>query len=117
LERIKRVVRLGGFVNVTAGYTAIAPVMNGCSDFIVRLRHCTFNVFDVNVRAGQSLGGKGPPRSRGCWYNQRAMFLASPFHYVSYFVPGVFELPLGAVVEVHFHSDGCWPRVCNAAAG
>jgi hypothetical protein len=35
LERIKRVVRLGGFVNVTAGYTAIAPVMNGCSDFIV----------------------------------------------------------------------------------
>lgn len=53
LERIKRVVRLGGFVNVTAGYTAIAPVMNGCSDFIVR-RSLTYTQHTLSSRSFRS---------------------------------------------------------------
>ncbi|MBB3808626.1 RidA family protein [Pseudochelatococcus contaminans] len=35
LSRIVRVVRLGGFINVASGFTAIAPVMNGASDLVV----------------------------------------------------------------------------------
>jgi enamine deaminase RidA (YjgF/YER057c/UK114 family) len=35
LEGITRCIRLGGFVNVAPGFTAIAPVMNGASDLIV----------------------------------------------------------------------------------
>jgi enamine deaminase RidA (YjgF/YER057c/UK114 family) len=35
LERINRCVRLGGFINVHAGFSAVALVMNGASDFIV----------------------------------------------------------------------------------
>lgn len=35
LSRIVRVVRLGGFINVAPGFTAVAPVMNGASDLMV----------------------------------------------------------------------------------
>lgn len=35
LDTITRCIRLGGFINVTPGFTAIAPVMNGASDLIV----------------------------------------------------------------------------------
>jgi enamine deaminase RidA (YjgF/YER057c/UK114 family) len=35
LEGITRCIRLGGFVNVAPGFTAIAPVMTGASDLIV----------------------------------------------------------------------------------
>jgi len=35
LDGITRCIRLGGFVNVAPGFTAIAPVMNGASDLIV----------------------------------------------------------------------------------
>lgn len=35
LSRIVRVVRLGGFINVAPGFTAVAPVMNGASDLVV----------------------------------------------------------------------------------
>jgi hypothetical protein len=66
LERIKRVVRLGGFVNVTAGYTAIAPVMNGCSDFIVCYAPFYVQLQPMHAPAGQSHGGKRPPCSRSC---------------------------------------------------
>ena len=59
LERIKRVVRLGGFVNVTAGYTAIAPVMNGCSDFIVRHAPHTPPLVSHTCTQVKVLGEKG----------------------------------------------------------
>lgn len=37
LDRIRRCVRLGGFINVAPGFSQIAPVMNGASDFIVEV--------------------------------------------------------------------------------
>lgn len=35
LDRVKRVVKLGGFVNVTPDFDPIPQVMNGCSDLMV----------------------------------------------------------------------------------
>jgi enamine deaminase RidA (YjgF/YER057c/UK114 family) len=35
LERIERCVRLGGFINAEAGFTALPPIMNGASDLMV----------------------------------------------------------------------------------
>ena len=35
LDRVKRVVKLGGFVFVTADFTPIPQVVNGCSDVMV----------------------------------------------------------------------------------
>ena len=35
LSRVKRVVKLGGFVNVVPGFTDIPQVINGCSDLMV----------------------------------------------------------------------------------
>lgn len=35
LDQISRVLKLGAFVNVTPGFTAIAPVVNGASDLMV----------------------------------------------------------------------------------
>ncbi|ACB95420.1 RidA family protein [Beijerinckia indica] len=37
LERISRCLRLGGFINVAPGFSAIAPVMNGASDLFVEV--------------------------------------------------------------------------------
>jgi enamine deaminase RidA (YjgF/YER057c/UK114 family) len=37
LDRIKRVVRLGGFINAAAGYTTLPAVMNGASDLMVQV--------------------------------------------------------------------------------
>lgn len=37
LDRIRRCVRLGGFMNVAPGFSMIAPIMNGASDFIVEV--------------------------------------------------------------------------------
>jgi enamine deaminase RidA (YjgF/YER057c/UK114 family) len=35
LDRIVRCIRLGGFINVAPGFSAIAPIMNGASDLMV----------------------------------------------------------------------------------
>ena len=35
LDRVKRVVKLNGFVNVTSDFSPIPQVMNGCSDLMV----------------------------------------------------------------------------------
>jgi enamine deaminase RidA (YjgF/YER057c/UK114 family) len=37
LDRIVRCVRLGGFINVAPGFSAIAPIMNGASDLMVEV--------------------------------------------------------------------------------
>jgi len=37
LDRIRRCVRLGGFMNVAPGYSQIPPIMNGASDLIVEV--------------------------------------------------------------------------------
>ncbi len=37
LDRVKRVVKLNGFVNVTPEFSPIPQVMNGCSDFMVQV--------------------------------------------------------------------------------
>ena len=37
LERVRRVVRLGGFINATPGFTALAAVINGASDLMVQV--------------------------------------------------------------------------------
>jgi enamine deaminase RidA (YjgF/YER057c/UK114 family) len=37
LERVVRVVKLGGFVQVAGGFTAIPAVINGCSDLMVEV--------------------------------------------------------------------------------
>ena len=49
LSQIKRVVKLGGFVNVTSDFTNIPQVVNGCSDLMVEVfgdagRHARFAV-------------------------------------------------------------------------
>ena len=35
LDHVRRVVRLGGFINAAPGFTALAPAMNGASDLMV----------------------------------------------------------------------------------
>lgn len=35
LDRIRRCLRLGGFINAAAGFSQLAAVMNGASDFMV----------------------------------------------------------------------------------
>jgi enamine deaminase RidA (YjgF/YER057c/UK114 family) len=37
LGRVKRIVKLGGFVQVVEGFTAIPQVVNGCSDLMVEV--------------------------------------------------------------------------------
>jgi enamine deaminase RidA (YjgF/YER057c/UK114 family) len=37
LDRIRRCVRLGGFINVAPGFSQISPIMNGASDFMVEV--------------------------------------------------------------------------------
>ena len=37
LDRIRRVVRLGGYINAAPGFTGLAPVMNGASDLMVEV--------------------------------------------------------------------------------
>ena len=37
LGRVRRVVRLGGFINATPGFIALAAVMNGASDLMVQV--------------------------------------------------------------------------------
>ena len=37
LGRVRRVVRLGGFINATPGFIALAAVMNGASDLMVEV--------------------------------------------------------------------------------
>ncbi|MES1202117.1 MAG: RidA family protein [Pseudomonadota bacterium] len=37
LDRVKRVVKIGGFVNVTPDFAPIPQVMNGCSDLMVQV--------------------------------------------------------------------------------
>jgi len=37
LDQIKRVVRVGGFVNCAPGFTAIPGVINGASEFLVKI--------------------------------------------------------------------------------
>lgn len=37
LSRIRRVVRLGGFVNVSPDFTDIPQIVNGCSDLMVEI--------------------------------------------------------------------------------
>lgn len=49
LSRLKRVVKLGGFVNAHTDFTAIPQVINGCSDLMVDVfgeagRHARFAV-------------------------------------------------------------------------
>lgn len=37
LDRIRRCVRLGGFINAAPGYSQIPPIMNGASDLMVEV--------------------------------------------------------------------------------
>ncbi len=37
LDKIVRCVRLGGFINVAPGFSAVAPIMNGASDLMVEV--------------------------------------------------------------------------------
>ncbi len=37
LDQIERVVRVGGFVNGIAGFTAIPPIINGASELFIKL--------------------------------------------------------------------------------
>lgn len=37
LDRVRRVVKIGGFVNVTPDFSPIPQVMNGCSDLMVQV--------------------------------------------------------------------------------
>ena len=57
LSKIKRVVKLGGFVNSTPDFTDIPKVINGCSDLMVELfadagRHARFAVGSSSLPGG-----------------------------------------------------------------
>jgi len=57
LSRIKRVVKLGGFVNATPDFVSIPQVINGCSDLMVDVfgdagRHARFAVAAVSLPGG-----------------------------------------------------------------
>jgi enamine deaminase RidA (YjgF/YER057c/UK114 family) len=54
LDRVKRVVKLGGFVNVTPDFDPIPQVMNGCSELMVQVfgeagRHARSAVGTANL--------------------------------------------------------------------
>ncbi len=54
LDKVKRVVKLGGFVNVTPDFDPIPQVMNGCSDVMVAVfgdigRHARSAVGQANL--------------------------------------------------------------------
>ncbi len=54
LDRVKRVVKLNGFVNVTPDFSPIPQVMNGCSDLMVSVfgdagRHARSAVGTANL--------------------------------------------------------------------
>jgi len=54
LDRVKRVVKLSGFVNVTPEFSPIPQVMNGCSDLMVSVfgdagRHARAAVGQANL--------------------------------------------------------------------
>ncbi len=54
LDRVKRVVKLGGFVNVTPDFDPIPQVINGCSDLMVAVfgdagRHARSAVGQANL--------------------------------------------------------------------
>ena len=57
LSRIKRVVKLGGFVNATPDFVSIPQVINGCSDLMVEVfgdagRHARFAVAAASLPGG-----------------------------------------------------------------
>jgi enamine deaminase RidA (YjgF/YER057c/UK114 family) len=57
LSKIARVVKLGGFVNAAPDFTAIPPVINGCSDLMVAVfgdagRHARFAVGSSSLPGG-----------------------------------------------------------------
>lgn len=57
LDRIKRVVKLGGFVNATPGFTDHPKVINGASDLMVEVfgdagKHARFAVGAVSLPLG-----------------------------------------------------------------
>lgn len=57
LSKIKRVVKLGGFVNATPDFTDIPKVINGCSDLMVEVfadagRHARFAVGSSSLPGG-----------------------------------------------------------------
>ena len=55
LDRVKRIVKLVGFVNCTDGFTQQPSVINGCSDFM-------FEVFeDKGVHARSAVGSNALP--------------------------------------------------------
>jgi enamine deaminase RidA (YjgF/YER057c/UK114 family) len=37
IDKIEKIVRVGGFVNGIAGFTAIPPIINGASEFLIKL--------------------------------------------------------------------------------
>ncbi len=64
LARVRRVVRIGGFVNVTPDFDAIPAVVNGCSDLLVAVlgeagRHARSAVGVANLPMGFAVEADG----------------------------------------------------------
>ncbi len=64
LDRVRRVVKIGGFVNVTPDFDPIPAVMNGCSDLMVRVfgeagRHARAAVGVANLPLGFAVEADG----------------------------------------------------------
>ena len=64
LDRLERCIRLGGFMNTAPGFSAIAPIMNGASDFMVDVmgdagRHArsTIGVAEVPLESAVEVEG------------------------------------------------------------
>jgi enamine deaminase RidA (YjgF/YER057c/UK114 family) len=64
LDRVRRVIRLGGFVNCDAGFTDHAQVLNGASDLMVEVfgdagRHARFAVGAPSLPLGVAVEVEG----------------------------------------------------------
>lgn len=64
LDRVKRVVKIGGFVNVAPDFDPIPSVMNGCSDLMVEVfgeagRHARAAVGVANLPMGFAVEADG----------------------------------------------------------
>ncbi len=60
LDRVSRVLRLGGFINAAAGFTAVPAVMNGASDLAVAIfgdagRHARSTIGVAELPAGATV--------------------------------------------------------------
>ena len=80
LDKVKQVVRLGGFINSAPGFTDGPKVMNGASDLIVAVfgdkgKHARSTTLGADPREGDDAGNSLRQSSSGCGRQQLDGFI------------------------------------------